>query len=235
MLCNMVHRIGMYALRDIPEGQELYFDYGKDYHQHLVGLDPNEPEGVVPKTKNRALVNTFRDPEAASKERHVANDRSKSKTTTTAKKRGRPSLAFQNQHVSTSKSRETDPSPSKADGLGGRKRSARKSIHPSGRRGARGRDSDVQPQLTQSIASTGRRDEIGKTKRRARLRARDDDEVMVDMDPASNQTQVRDTEDEASEFEIPDSAAEEGSEEPESPRRSTREKRRSLRARANEE
>ncbi|KAF1345558.1 hypothetical protein BDV97DRAFT_277803, partial [Delphinella strobiligena] len=27
MLCNMVHRIGMYALRDIPEGQELYFDY----------------------------------------------------------------------------------------------------------------------------------------------------------------------------------------------------------------
>lgn len=239
MLCNMVHRIGMYALKDIPEGQELYFDYGKDYHQHLVGRDPNEPEGVVPKTKNRALVNTFRDPEAANKERQVTNDRSRSKMPTAAKKRGRPSLAFQNQHVSTSKSREADPSPSKSEGLsaGGRKRSARKSIHPSGRRGGLMRGSKAQPQQAESIASTGGRGGNGKIHRRTRRRGQDDDgdEIMVDVGPVPHQTQVRDTEDEASEFEIPDSAAEEASEEPESPRRSTREKRRSLRARANEE
>ena len=37
MLCNTTHRIGMYASKDIETTQELFFDYGKDYHQDLVG------------------------------------------------------------------------------------------------------------------------------------------------------------------------------------------------------
>jgi len=65
MLCNMAHRIGMYALKDVAKGSELFFDYGKDYHQDLVGSNPNfneDVEEVIPKTKNRALVETFIDP-----------------------------------------------------------------------------------------------------------------------------------------------------------------------------
>lgn len=31
VLCNMTHCIGMYAIRDIKKGDELFLDYGKDY------------------------------------------------------------------------------------------------------------------------------------------------------------------------------------------------------------
>lgn len=37
MLCNTAHRIGMYASRGIHVGEELFFNYGKSYHEKLYG------------------------------------------------------------------------------------------------------------------------------------------------------------------------------------------------------
>lgn len=65
VLCNGAHRIGMYAQRDIAITEELFFDYGKDYYAHIISnKGPDEPQDeVVSKTRNRALVNTFPEPD----------------------------------------------------------------------------------------------------------------------------------------------------------------------------
>lgn len=63
MSCNMVQRIGMFALKDIDTRTEMFFDYGKTYDKALVSktllrLEEDESDGEVtylaaPKTASR--------------------------------------------------------------------------------------------------------------------------------------------------------------------------------------
>ena len=66
-LCNMVQRIGMFAIKDIAVGKELFFDYGKDYHETLIDGSKKEKKSgkVVSKTHNQSLINDFIEPESA--------------------------------------------------------------------------------------------------------------------------------------------------------------------------
>ncbi|GAB7353699.1 hypothetical protein MBLNU459_g4103t2 [Dothideomycetes sp. NU459] len=59
MFCNMTHRIGMYALRDIKIGEELLFDYGKNYPMHLLTAQAS----AIPKSQNTKLIEGFVEPD----------------------------------------------------------------------------------------------------------------------------------------------------------------------------
>ena len=52
MFCNSTYRIGMYAKRDIKKGDELFFNYGKLYHEHLVS---NTTDGVAAGKQNEKV------------------------------------------------------------------------------------------------------------------------------------------------------------------------------------
>lgn len=62
MLCNTVHRIGMYASRNIQKGQELFFNYGTNYHRDMIANDPDssaKTSHLTPHARIQAQVDEF--------------------------------------------------------------------------------------------------------------------------------------------------------------------------------